>query len=180
MSEELIQPETVIDQVNQPIDEGEANQSTPDLIFVTYVGQCSSLSERSSLSFHIGRHSQNESLHLRICGNTGNGMYCKDWCAIEQIETVVLATPDLTAHSLHVLHPGKSINTGGFILAVLRSLGYVRAQADNTRLHEHTPEVSLEQAIEAAMQVPEPEPGHTSKQSVNKPTRRKPKEISPV
>jgi hypothetical protein len=34
-------------------------------------------------------------------------MYCKDWCAIEQIEALVLATSELTAHSLHVLHPGS-------------------------------------------------------------------------
>lgn len=169
MSEEPIQPEAVVD-------EPEEDQPVIDPIQVIYLGQCPSLSERSSLSFHIGRHSQIESLHLRICGNTGGGMYCKDWCAIEQIETVVLATADLTAHSLNVLHPGKSINTGGFILAVLRSLGYVRAQAGNTRLHEHVPEVSLVQAIQTAMEAPEPE----RKQNDTKPTRRKPKEISPV
>lgn len=170
MSEESIQPEPVVD---QPED-----QPVIDPIEVIYLGQCPSLSGRSSLSFHIGRHSQNESLHLRISGNTGGGMYCKDWCAIEQIETVVLATSELTAHSLHVLHPGKSINTGGFILAVLRSLGYVRAQAGNTRLHEHTPDVSLAQAIQTAMETPEP--GAEPKQNDTKPTRRKPKEISPV
>lgn len=171
MSEESIQPETVVNQ-------SEEDQPVIDPIQVIYLGQCPSLSERSSLSFHIGRHSHHQTLHLRICGNTGGGMYCKDWCAIEQIEVMVLATADLTAHSLHVLHPGKSINTGGFILAVLRSLGYVRAQAGNTRLHEHAPDVSLAQAIRAAMETPEPEP--EPKQAGTKPARRKPKEISPV
>jgi hypothetical protein len=159
----------------QPDEPDEADtQPVIDPIKVIYLGQCPSLSERSSLSFQIGRHSQNQTLHLRICGNTGGGMYCKDWCDIEQIEAVVLATPDLTAHSLHGLHPGKSINTGGFVLAALRSLGYVRQQAVNTRLHERVPEMSLAQAIQAAMETPEPEPA--PKQNDTKPTRRKPKE----
>ena len=33
----------------------------------------------------------------------------------------------LTAKSFHALHPGKSINTSGFVMAAIRELGLIRA-----------------------------------------------------
>lgn len=63
---------------------------------------------------------------------------------------------ELTAKSFHGLHPGKSINTGGFVLAALRDLGLIRPSGANTRLHEHVPTATLEQA---AMQRMEEEKG---------------------
>jgi len=73
-------------------------------------------------------------------------MWCKDWAPAQAIEAIVTGAQELTAKSFHGLHPGKSINTGGFVLAALRDLGLIRPIELNTRVHEHVPKATLEQA----------------------------------
>ena len=89
-------------------------------------------------------------------------MSCNDWADSSQIEAIVKGDAELTAKSFQVLHPGKSINTGGFLMAVLKDLGLIRANADNTRLHEHVPTTTFEQVAIARIAKPieqEPKPG---------------------
>ena len=89
-------------------------------------------------------------------------MWCKDWASARAIQDVVLGEGELTAKSFHVLHPGKSINTGGFVLAALKDLGFIRPNAENTRLHEHIPTTTFEQLVMAHIgvsQEPAPKPG---------------------
>ena len=137
-----------------------------DPIETIYEGECPSLSGRSTLSYTIGRHTEDGTLHLRISDNSGKGMWCKDWCSASAIQDVVLGEGELTAKSFHVLHPGKSINNGGFIAAVLKDLGLIRANEENTRLHEHVPTTTLDQVAMARIGV----------SSTPKPGRRKAKE----
>lgn len=114
-------------------------------------GECPSLSGRSALSFSIGRHAESETLYLSITANSGGGMWCKDWASASAIQDIVLGEGELTAKSFHDLHPGKSINTGGFVLAALRELGLIRANAENTRIHEHVPGTTLQKVVSAYM-----------------------------
>ncbi len=134
-----------------------------DPIKVIYEGECPSISGRSTLCFVVGRHTEDGTLHLRITANRGGaGMYCKDWASARAIQDVVLGEGELTAKSFHVLHPGKSINSGGFVLAALKDLGFIRPNADNTRLHEHIPTTTFEQLVMAHIgvsQEPAPKPG---------------------
>ena len=131
-----------------------------DPIETIYEGECPSLSGRSTLSYTIGRHTEDETLHLRISDNSGKGMWCKDWCSGSAIQDVVLGEGELTAKSFHVLHPGTSINNGGFILAVLKDLGLIRANEENTRLHEHVPTTTFDQVAMARIGVSStPKPG---------------------
>ena len=132
-------------------------------------GECPSLSNRSTLTYAIGRHAKDATLHLRIVRNSGGGMSCTDWAESSQIEAIVKGGPELTAKSFQALHPGKSINTGGFLMAVLKDLGLIRANAENTRLHEHVPTTTFEQIAMARIGEPmEQKP---------KPSRRKAKEV---
>ena len=139
-----------------------------DPIETIFQGECQSLSGRSNLTFEIGRHTEDATGHLRISDNSGKGMTCKDWASASAIQEVVLGEGELTAKSFHVLHPGKSINTGGFILAVLKDLGLIRANEENTRLHEHVPTTTFEKVAMARM-------GQSMEQK-EKPARRKSKE----
>ena len=139
-----------------------------DPITPIHEGECPSLSGRSVLTYSIGRHEQDATLHLRIVRNSGGGMSCNDWAESSQIEAIVKGDAELTAKSFQVLHPGKSINTGGFLMAVLKDLGLIRANADNTRLHEHVPTTTFEQI--AMARIAEPVAQET------KPGRRKAKE----
>jgi hypothetical protein len=116
-----------------------------------FEGECPSLSGRSILTYAIGRHAEDKSLHLAIVGNSGSGMWCKDWASADAIQEVVLGAAELTAKSFHDLHPGKSINTGGFILAALKEIGLIRANEENTRLHEHVPTTTFAQVVQDRM-----------------------------
>ena len=70
-----------------------------------------------------------------------------------------------------VLHPGRSINTAGFVLATLKHLGLIRTNAENSRHHEHVPTESF---VKVAMMTIDP--GDSAKKS--KPTKVKHKDGS--
>ena len=139
-----------------------------DHIKSIYQGECLSLSGRSTLTYALGRSTEDGTLHLAITGNSGGGMWCKDWASASAIQDVVLGVSGLTAKSFHVLHAGRSINTGGFVLAALKDLGLIRTNEENTRLHEHVPTTTFEQVAMARI-------AEASGQVV-KPPRRKAKE----
>ncbi|MXN30107.1 hypothetical protein [Delftia sp. CH05] len=125
------------------IDATEARHQ-PTSIDSIYSGSCLSVSGRSTLTYTVGRSQGDNALYLRIADSTGNGVWCKDWATAQAIEEIVVGAQGLTAKSFHCLHPGKSINTGGFVLAALRGLGLIQPGEVNTRLHEHVPGATLE------------------------------------
>jgi hypothetical protein len=120
-----------------------------DPIKVIYEGECPSISGRSTLSYAVGRHADDKTLHLAITGNSGKGMFAADWAPASAIQEVVLGAFGLTGASFHGLHEGRSCNTGPFILAAIKALGLVRANAENTRIHEHVPGATFEKVVMA-------------------------------
>jgi hypothetical protein len=122
-----------------------------DPIEVIHAGECLSVSGRSDLTYVVGRHAEDGTLHLAITGNSGGGMWCKDFCSASDIQDIVLGKNGLTAKSFHPLHAGRSINTGGFVLAAIRELGLIRANEENTRVHEHVPGTTFEKVVSAFM-----------------------------
>lgn len=145
-----------------------------DPIKVIYAGECPSLSGRSTLAYAVGRHADDKTLHLAITGNSGKGMWCKDWAPASAIQEVALGAFGLTAASFHGLHEGRSINTGGFILAAIKALGLVRANAENTRIHEHVPGATFEKVVATVVSQAN---GAKRQADDNKTTRRKAKEL---
>ena len=142
--------------------EAEKDETEVDPIEVIYQGECPSISGRSTLTYAIGRHSEDGKLHLAITGNSGKGIFAADWAPASAIQEVVLGAFGLTGASFHGLHEGRSRNTGAFILAAIKALGLVRANAENTRLHEHIPTTTFEQLVMAHIgesQEPAPKPG---------------------
>jgi hypothetical protein len=140
-----------------------------DPIKPMYEGECPSISGRSTITFVIGRHEGDASLHLRIAHNSGKGMWFDGWASAAAIDALVIGAEDLTAKSFHPLHPGRSINTGGFVLAALKELGLIRANEVNTRLHEHVPTETFEKVAMAVI-----DPGVSTKKS--KAPKNKPKD----
>jgi len=135
-----------------------------DPITEIFTGECPSVSGRSILTYAIGRHDESGELHLRIVDNSGKGMWFNGWAAAKDIDSIVSGATELTAKSFHALHPGKSINTGGFVMAVLRDLSLIRANEENTRLHEHVPATTLEKVVMVRMgQVMEVPPAKSGK-----------------
>ena len=109
-----------------------------------HTAECPSLSGQSTLTYAIGRHPEDHSLHLRIVSNTGGGMFCAEWASGEEIDRLVQSNDILISRSMRELHKGRSINTAGFLLSVLRYLGLVRVNAENSRHHEVVPGATFE------------------------------------
>ena len=143
-------------------------ENAADPIETIYQSEVPSLSERSMLGYEIGRHAEDATLYLRIVANSGGGMWCKDWASASDIQSIVIGATELTAKSFHQLHRGRSINTGGFVLAAVKGLGFIRPNAENTRLHEHVPTTTFEQVAMARIA--------ESMEQVPKAPRRKAKE----
>lgn len=137
-----------------------------DPIKAIHEGECPSISGRSTLTFVVGRHEEAGTLHLRIAGNSGKGMWFDGWASAEAIDQIVRGAAQLTAKSFHSLHPGRSINTAGFVLAALKELGLIRANDENTRIHEHVPTMTFEKV---ALAVIDPSAAKKSKAAKSRP-----------
>ena len=124
--------------------------------------ECTSVSGRSTLTYAIGRH-PDQTLHLRIVSNSGGGMFCGDWAAGARIDALVAGGQELTSRSFHALHPGKSINTGGFVMSALRDLGLIRLNPENSRHHVHVEGMGFAQAALAAVSKASSADVHVSK-----------------
>ena len=85
------------------------------------VGSCQSLTGASTLTYHI-----DSEVRFRVWENTGGGLFGREWVDWRRIEPVLKA-PKLTAGTLRNLFQGKSRNTPGFLLAVLKAEGLVKA-----------------------------------------------------
>lgn len=120
-------------------------------IEAVHTDECPSLSGQSTLTYVIGRHPEDQSLHLRIDANSGSGMFCDEWASGADIDALVQSSTALTSRSMCELHAGRSINTGGFVLSVLKHLGLVRVNAENSRHHEMIPGATFEQVALEAM-----------------------------
>ncbi len=120
----------------------------PEMI-VDYEAECPSITGRSVLTFQAGRDPQSNEPQLRILRNSGRGMACKDWAPVAHIDAILAKADPVTARTFHDVHPGKSINTGGFILAILKALGVVQPKDDHSRQHERVPGTTVLQALAA-------------------------------
>jgi hypothetical protein len=131
--------------------ETETTEENLSPIEAIYTGECQSLSGQSSLTYAIGRHPEDQTLHLRIVANTGGGMFCDEWASGSAIDALVQSSAVLISRSMCELHAGRSINTGGFVLSILKHLGLVRVNAENSRHHEMVPGVTFNQVTLEAM-----------------------------
>lgn len=126
-----------------------------NLIRVLKDGNCPSLTGRSTLGYQLGLKDKSE-LYLRLVSNTGSGFFSKEWVACTVIEQLIAGASELTSTSFKTLFPNKSVNTGGFVMAVVKALGLIQTSEVNTRWHEHVEEMTFEQVtIEAMVQAEE-------------------------
>lgn len=121
-----------------------------DLIRVLKADNCPSLTARSTLGYELGLKDESE-LHLRLVSNTGSGFFSKEWIACSVIEQLITGAAELTSTSFKTLFPNKSVNTGGFVMAVVKALGLIQTNVLNSRWHEQVAEVTFEQVTIEAM-----------------------------
>lgn len=112
------------------------------------VGSCKSLSAKSDLTYHIGHVVNGESkaddvsdygIQFRVYANTGHGFWSDEWVPMSSIQEVFDKLPagqPITSYMLYPLFRGKSLNSPGFMLAVLQHEGFVRHMMDKKRSYE--------------------------------------------
>ena len=97
-------------------------------------GTCPTLSGKSKLSYVIG--TDDNEVYIRIAANTGGGFHSGEWVAVKDIEAALTKTPDeITSLNLFKLFRGKSVNSAGFLLAVLKHEGVVQTVKGKKRKH---------------------------------------------
>ena len=114
--------------------------SNPDnSITVIKTAHCPSLSGKSTLTYQIGfkpKEKGDPELFFRIQSNTGNGYFSDHWVAATDLHDAIEQAPGnglLCATSLIGLFKGKSINTSGFLLAVLKHEQLIDTSPRNKR-----------------------------------------------
>ena len=92
-----------------------------EIMTVVKASSCDTLTKKSKLTYHIGTLPDGE-VYFRIHNNTGNGFFSNEWISLADIRKVLSKIPvgkPVTAIMLNGLFTGKSVNTPGFLLAVL-------------------------------------------------------------
>jgi hypothetical protein len=57
----------------------------PDEMKVLKESTCPTLSQRSTLTYEVGCGAD-RAVHIRIIGNTGKGIFNKDWVSLEELD----------------------------------------------------------------------------------------------
>lgn len=104
--------------------------ATPKVRIVK-VNTCPSLSGRSELTYHMG--CIGEAIQLRVYQNSGKGYFNQEWIPFINIMEVLDSQDPITAASLRSIFVGKSVNTAGFFLAVLKDLGLIELSKESRR-----------------------------------------------
>lgn len=103
-------------------------------IRILKTSNCPTLSAKSTLIYDIGCNPQGDIL-LRVFANSGGGYFNQEWIALADIQKAVEKVPHITSFSLRQLYAGKSTNSPGFLLAVLKHEGLVKLKGDQDRTY---------------------------------------------
>jgi hypothetical protein len=111
--------------------------------------ECPSLSGSSILTYKIGCNDDKD-IYLCLTGNTGKGIFNKDWISLEEIDSLLAAEKGpITSGSLKELFDGKSSNSAGFVLAVILSEGLLKVSSNNERHYKRIDQKEYRKIIQA-------------------------------
>lgn len=132
-------------------------------IRIIKTASCPSLSERSTLTYEIGGKSD-KSIYIRLTENTGSGMFSKAWVPLTQIG-LQLAADDkpITSRTIQPLYSG-SVNSAGFLQAVLKDVGLIKNVEENSRSYIRTDPKKFTDEIQVLL-VKEPSPQKKSRKA---------------
>jgi len=117
--------------------EQEKPVATPDIRLLKS-DNCPSLSGKSTLTYHVGA-SPESVVSIRIFANSGGGFFIRDWIEFKTLQKVLekrTGANPVTSSAFGELFPGKSVNTTGFLLAVLKHIELVKPLPDKPRCYE--------------------------------------------
>ena len=114
------------------------NISTPQLRIIK-IATCPTCSCKTNLTYHLGSTEENQA-YIRIVENSGGGFFCEEWVALKDILAALDKAPHpITAVPFINLFIGKSVNTPGFLLAVLKYEALIKLLEGKVRGYEKLP-----------------------------------------
>jgi hypothetical protein len=111
----------------------------PEAVQALKRGSCPTLSGKSTLHYEVGLDAKLTPL-FRITACTGGGFFSKEWVSLPSIRSALQKSKAVTAILLFPLFKGKSVNTPGYLLAVLRAEKLIQPLPGKTRIHELCPD----------------------------------------
>jgi hypothetical protein len=117
------------------------------------VGRCPTVSGKSTLTYHVGCTAES-AIQIRLYANSGNGFLNQDWIpwtAIQERLKPQSGESTFTSQVLHALFRGKSLNSPGFLMAVLKAEGVVKPSTVKGRCYEATKDARFLAEIERLM-----------------------------
>ncbi len=111
----------------------------PEAVQALTRGSCPTLSGKSTLHYEVGLDAKQTPL-IRITACNGGGFFSKEWVTLPAIRSALQKSKSATAILLFPLFKGKSVNTPGYLLAVLRAEKLIQALPGKTRIHELCPD----------------------------------------
>ena len=98
---------------------------------IVKIAECSSLSARTSITYHLGCRDKDD-ICFRIWDTSGKGVFSKEWVCAFDIQKMLGKHKLLNATTLlPVFKVGRSVNTAGFLLAVLKHEQLVAQSPDD-------------------------------------------------
>ena len=108
-------------------------------IRIIKIATCPTCSGKTKLTYHLGITEDNK-VYIRIVENSGGGFFSEEWVSlVATLEALDKAPYPITAVPLISLFKGKSVNTPGFLLAVLKHEGSVKLLEGKVRGYEKLP-----------------------------------------
>ena len=123
-------------------------------IRILKIGSCPSLSNKSTLIYHIDCNAESEIL-FRVTANTGGGFFNDEWVSFNAIQGAFDLQPKdkpIGSLMLFPLFQGKSLNSPSFLLAVIKAEGLVKPVGDKKRGYERIDSAEFMAEIEKLIQ----------------------------
>lgn len=126
------------------------------------IESCPSLSGNSRLTYHIGCSDQGD-IYFRLQDNTASGYFSKEWISLVHLEPMLNAEK-VNSGSLKPLFEGKSVNSSGFLLALLVHEGLVERMPQSRNFVRSTDPSKFFLAIktlmdsEVSLEITQPQP----------------------
>ena len=97
--------------------------------------KCQTVSNKSTLTYNVGVD-DSKGIFIRVYSNSGGGYFSNEWVSLDHITSILADAPDgnpITSINLIPLFKGKSVNTPGYLLAVLLKEGLLASIEDKKR-----------------------------------------------
>ncbi|MDO9050649.1 MAG: hypothetical protein Q7U70_04070 [Methylotenera sp.] len=112
------------------------NVTPPQVTRIIKIATCTTCSGKATLTYHFGCN-EDKQVYIRIVANSGGGFFSDEWIKLADIQVALDSAPfPVTSFPLIKLFIGKSVNTPGFLLAVLKHEGLVKLLEGKIRGYE--------------------------------------------